>query len=132
VKLALNMVFPAAQQLLCLFHINRNVLEHAKKTWQMDNSINKEQKQAVIAKCAAVQATWNHAVCSHTPAEFTKQFKAMCVKYADQPTFVTYLRTKQEPQKELVVQVWTSLIQHFGNNANSALEGSHKVAKAFL
>jgi hypothetical protein len=30
------------------------------------------------------------------------------------------------------VQAWTSLIQHFGNNANSALEGGHKVTKAFL
>jgi hypothetical protein len=56
----------------------------------------------------------------------------MCAKYADQRAFVHYLRTKQEPQKELVVQAWTSLVQHFGNNANSALEGGHKVTKAFL
>jgi hypothetical protein len=132
VKLALNTVFPAAHQLLCVFHVNRHVLEHAKKTWQTDNSLNKDQKQAVIAKRAAVQATWNHVVRSHTRAEFTKRFEAMCIKYADQPISVTYLRTKQKPQKELVVQAWTSLIQHFGNNAHSALEGSHKVAKAFL
>jgi hypothetical protein len=31
VKLALNAVFPAAKQLLCLFHVHRNVLEHAKR-----------------------------------------------------------------------------------------------------
>jgi hypothetical protein len=132
VKLALTAVFPAAQQLLCLFHVNWNVHEQAKKTWQTDDSLTKEQKKAVIAERAAVQATWNYIVRSHTHSEFTKRFEAMCSKYADQPAFVYYLRTKQEPQKELVVQAWTSLVRHFGNNANSALEGGHKVAKGFL
>jgi hypothetical protein len=132
VKLALTAVFPAAQQLLCLFHVNRNVLEQAKKTWQTDDGLTKEQKKAAIAERAAVQATWNYVVRSHTHSEFTERFEAMCAKYTDQPAFVHYLRTKQEPQKELVVQAWTSLVQHFGNNANSALEGGHKVTKAFL
>jgi hypothetical protein len=132
VKLALNAVFPAAKQLLCLFYVNRNILEHAKKKWQTDDSLTKEQKQVVIAERAAVEATWNHVVRSHTTSEFTERFEAMCKKYADQPAFVRYLRTKQEPQKELVVQAWTSLVQHFGNNANLALEGGHKVIKAFL
>jgi hypothetical protein len=132
VKLALIAVFPAAKQLLCLFHVNRNVIEHAKKTWQMDNSLSKEQKQAVIVEQAAVQATWNYVVRSHTHSKFTERFEAMCTKCADQRAFEHYLRTKQEPQKELVVQAWTSLIQYFGNNANSALEGGHKVTKAFL
>jgi hypothetical protein len=100
--------------------------------WQTDNGLTKEQKKAVITERSAVQATWNHVVHSHTATEFTKQFEAMCLKYADQPAFVHYLRTKQEPQKELVVQAWTSLVQHFGNNANSALEGGHKLAKGFL
>jgi hypothetical protein len=54
----LSLYYPDTAQLLCLWHVNKNVEEKVNKTWRIntsneDNEENKEKRKAFMAE-------WNH------------------------------------------------------------------------
>jgi len=57
-KAALSLYYSDTAQLLCLWHVNKNVEEKVNKTWRIntsneDNEENKEKRKAFMAE-------WNH------------------------------------------------------------------------
>jgi hypothetical protein len=129
VRLALEDTFPDTPQLLWLWHVNKNVLEHIQATFFPHIDMDDEQKKDVQADRELAMARWQSVTRSITPEECTRRFEAMCSDYSHTPNFVKYLRDKQETQKELTVRAWTSLIRHFGHSVSSRLEGGHHTVK---
>jgi hypothetical protein len=69
---------------------------------------------------------------SKTEAEFEQNWARLRADYTDQPSLLSYLETKQYPQRQECVQAWTSRVRHFGITVTSRLESYHGLMKTFL
>lgn len=68
--------FPLASHLLCLWHINRNVMANCKKLFEDEEEFYRE---------------WHQVVYSHTKQEFTERYNAIKQKYEDHLGFPAYI-----------------------------------------
>jgi hypothetical protein len=57
-KLAAISLFPGVPQLLCVWHINKNVQTKAQQTWRDANGTTKEEKQVISAQRAQFMKRW--------------------------------------------------------------------------
>ncbi len=57
-KLAVRMLLPGVPQLLCVWHINKNVQTRAQQTWRDADGKTKEEKQAIIAHRTEFMKRW--------------------------------------------------------------------------
>jgi MULE transposase domain len=58
-KSAVRELLPAVPQLLCVWHINKNVLTKAQHVWRDADGETEEEKQAIKEKRAQFMAAWN-------------------------------------------------------------------------
>jgi hypothetical protein len=97
-------VFCDTPQLLCLFHVNRNVQTKVQETWRKwDDQTKGEQVQAQEMRDLAMSQWWK-VIRSDTKAEFESRFNQLCNLYADKPNFVKYLRETQYPNCKLIIK----------------------------
>jgi hypothetical protein len=57
-KLAATRLFPGVPQLLCVWHINKNVQTKAQQTWRDADGTTKDEKQAISAQRAQFMKRW--------------------------------------------------------------------------
>jgi hypothetical protein len=57
-KLAATRLFPGVPQLLCVWHINKNVQTKAQQTWRDSDGTTQEEKQAISAQRAQFMKRW--------------------------------------------------------------------------
>jgi transposase-like protein len=57
-KTVLKRAFPETPQLLCLWHINKNVLTHAQKAWVREGWLSEDQKEEVEGDRRNFMAVW--------------------------------------------------------------------------
>jgi hypothetical protein len=62
-KSAARTLLPGVPQLLCVWHINKNVQTKAQQTWRVANGITKEEKQTIAEIHAQFMKRWTQ-VCS--------------------------------------------------------------------
>ncbi|KID83172.1 hypothetical protein MGU_09535 [Metarhizium guizhouense ARSEF 977] len=138
---AIDVVFPAAQSLLCLWHANRAVLAHCLPIFTLQ-----EQLAAGIAadasrlagrksaKWAEFYNFWHSIMQSPTEAEFNKLVAAFDEKYlplhAEEVAYIK--KTWLQPYKEKLVKAWVDQHMHFGNAVTSRVEGIHALLKSYL
>lgn len=117
---AIECTTPHVCHLLCLWHIEKNVLAKTKK----------------------------HFTCGQRHKEFLNQWTGMCrttsstqsdeckdthfAKFADVPTVIRYLSDTWLTHKEKFVMVWTGKCLHRGNTSTFAVEGMHATLKRYL
>ena len=117
---AIPKIFPAAKHLLCLWHINKNVVSNCKKAFDSDGWLE-------------FNSTWQGVLYANTEEVFEEKWAAMEIKYHDNWLAMDYLRDEIiNPHKEKVVRCYTNQVMHFGNTATSRAESQHKRLKGFL
>ncbi|KAK3185165.1 hypothetical protein Dsin_032451 [Dipteronia sinensis] len=101
---AIHKVFPRAINLLCRWHISRNVLANCKKLFE-----TKERLEAFIC-------SWNVLVLSATEQEYLQHVSALENDFSRYPQVLDYVRqTWLVKYKEKFVAAWTDFTMHFGN-----------------
>ena len=69
-KSAVSQLLPRIPQLLCVWHINKNVQTKAQREWRDANGKSKEEKEAIANQRSKFIGRWNQIVYSKTEAEF--------------------------------------------------------------
>ena len=114
---AIGNVFPDARNLLCIWHINKNVLAKCKPLFSDG------------ARFDAFMASWNAVVYSETAAEYEEQWRTLREDFASCQRAIRYLEEQWCPYKERFVHAWTNEHFHMGTTVTSRIEGSHAVLK---
>jgi len=105
---AINIVFPKARNLLCRFHINKNV--KAKCKMLVDS----------VEAWEVVMDSWRTIIdCTDIAKfdEFVKSFETICSPW---PLLVEYVKNIWIiPHKEKFVKCWTNSLMHLGNTTSN-------------
>ncbi|XP_050368851.1 protein FAR1-RELATED SEQUENCE 5-like [Argentina anserina] len=117
---AINIVFPRTTNILCVWHIERNIAINCKR------HIEEE------ADWVALWSTWTSLINSHDGSSFNEAWINFEVEYKQKGAILDYIRGTWLPLKEKLVIACTGKISHFGNRATSRGEGAHSILKKYL
>ncbi|XP_073222075.1 uncharacterized protein [Cicer arietinum] len=118
---AVENVFPKAVNLLCLFHIYKNVKAKCKMT------VFPKKKQVQIMEA------WEALIYSYDEAQYYMKlaiFEGICSSCS---IFYDYVHEQWLiPHKERFVEAWTNRVMHFGNTTTQRVESAHWSLKRIL
>nr|XP_043621863.1 protein FAR1-RELATED SEQUENCE 5-like [Erigeron canadensis] len=108
---AIKHAFSTVTNLLCVWHIEQDVMANCKKYFVQD-----EEFDMFIS-------SWNNVVCSTTESSFEKNWGEFELLYKDDA--FEYIRNIWLPWKEKFVSAWTEKHLHFGNRSSSRAKDAH-------
>ncbi|XP_073219851.1 uncharacterized protein [Cicer arietinum] len=118
---AVEYVFPKAMNLLCLFHICKNVKAKCKM------NVFPKNKQVQIMEA------WEALIYSYGEAQYYMKlsiFEGICSTCS---IFYDYVHEQWLiPHKEKFVETWTNRVMHFGNITTQRVESAHWSLKRIL
>ena len=117
---ALPNIFPTARHLICLWHINKNVLTNCKAWFDGDD----EWKE--------FYATWQKVIYANTETASNQAWEAMRLKHEDDFLPMNYLDDLLRSNREKILRCFTNHVLHFGNTATSRSESGHAQVKREL
>ncbi|CAG8694673.1 13890_t:CDS:2 [Cetraspora pellucida] len=117
---ALNITFLSSANLLCLWHINKNIMKNCKSRFETVN-----EWQAFLSEC-------NNVVYSQTEDEFNIKWENFLNTYTNKPHIINYLKEIWMPWKEKFVKAWTNKFFHLGATITSRVESTHATIKTYL
>ncbi|KAH1250309.1 Protein FAR1-RELATED SEQUENCE 2 [Glycine max] len=118
---AVKDVFPECTNLLCIFHINKNVKAKCKSLIAQKNAWD------YVMDC------WGSLTDCPSEQQFDECLKKFEVACAPWPIFVDYVKeTWIIPHKEKFVFAWTNKVMHLGNTTTSRVESAHSSLKRLL
>jgi hypothetical protein len=79
VKAAAEHTWPSIPQLLCVWHVNQNVLTHAQKVWAVRGSL--EEKLANGKLREAFMKKWRNVIYAKTPEKFDENWDTLMTEY---------------------------------------------------
>jgi MULE transposase domain len=115
---AIGIVFPNTKNLLCIWHINKNILANCKKRFSTDEAWFRFTRQ------------WNLCCFSETEKVFKENWEEL-LQLGD-PTTIQYIEDTWMVHKERFVKYYCDECQHMGSTATSRAEGNHSVLKKFI
>ena len=118
---AIPRTFPRAKHLLCLWHLNKNVLTNCRPWYGDDEDEWKE-----------FYNTWNTVLYSKTEQKFDDAWNAMRLRYQADFVPIDYLDDLIRLHKTKIITCFTSKVLHFGNTSTSRTESSHAKLKLEL
>lgn len=109
--------FPLSKALLCLWHVNKAVLQYCRPAFALGGSQAVDQEKA----WDEFYAFWHSIIASPTETIFEERLVQFERKYAEKyPEAVGYIKTYWlEPYRERIVKAWVDNHLHFGNIATS-------------
>lgn len=111
---AVQRVFPSTTNLLCRWHISKDVLGNCKKFF--------ERKE----KWEAFMSAWSVLVYSSNKDEYQRNLNSLGIDYQTYPRALEYVSDVWlSRHKERFVAVWTDKIMHFGNVATNRYDLNH-------
>jgi hypothetical protein len=142
-------IFPTADILICLWHVNQNILSKARPSLRKDlldcleEALDPKDKKAMDAFHKEVQncwrlmlAEWWKVLRAATPAELTKEWKNFKAKYSDNifTPLVNYIKKEwlNKATKRQILFCYTNSSLHFDMRTTSRGEGSHARLKKDL
>ncbi|CAG8702825.1 5351_t:CDS:2, partial [Ambispora leptoticha] len=105
---ALRTTFSNSTHLLCLWHINKNIMKNCKPQF-VKGTGNKESNE-----WQAFLSEWNKVVQSLTNEEFNTKWSEFHNNYTNKPN------------------AWTNKFLHLGTTVTSRVEGAHSTIKTYL
>src|SRR5436190_7311839 len=88
-KNALTAIFPTVPQLLCLWHVNKNVLTKVQRAWVTNPAFSDETNKHRKQKREEFMADWEAICYSRMDQEFEERYAAFREKYFHQSTLLT-------------------------------------------
>lgn len=117
---SLNIVFPSSTHVLCIWHINKNILAKCKKYF----STEEDWEQFTIG--------WSVVVFSKSENDFIVNWEKFKLQFFHQKKAIDYVEDTWIIWKEKFVSAWIDKVFHLGNTATSRVEGSHSVLKQYI
>ncbi|XP_057424437.1 protein FAR1-RELATED SEQUENCE 5-like [Lotus japonicus] len=117
---AVKQCLPNCTNLLCRFHINKNVEAKCKVLIGTDDF------------ALSVMENWKCLIYAETVEQFDEEWKEMCVMCKDFPDFISYISTTWLKHKEKFVSAWTNSVLHFGTTTSNRAESAHSTLKRML
>lgn len=115
-------------RLLCCWHVNQNILGHAKKHFRVGLN-NKDED--VKKQYDAFMNDWKLVLRSPTISDFDSNWASFQKHHP--VSLVKYVRdTWIEPHKARIIWAWVNIVPHFGHHASSRVEGSHHAVKEYI
>lgn len=104
---AIKVVFPEAMNLLCRYHINKNVHAHIKKLAKGD-------------RVESLMTLWHHVVDATFDFEFNEALHDLEQSSTDIPQLMAYVNKQWlYPHKERFCGPWTDKVRHYGNTTTN-------------
>ncbi|KAG5547941.1 hypothetical protein RHGRI_013579 [Rhododendron griersonianum] len=117
---AIRVVFPSTVNLLCVWHIEKNILANYKSYFETQDN------------WTTFLTTWNQVISSQDEQAFNEAWKLFELLYREKEKVLCYIRKTWLPYKEWFVHAWTENCSHFGNRVSSRAEGAHAKLKQYL
>ncbi|KAH1202820.1 Protein FAR1-RELATED SEQUENCE 5 [Glycine max] len=118
---AVKIVFPESTNLLCRFHIDKNVKAKCKSLIGEKNAWD------------YVMDSWGTLVDCPSEHEFHESHQKFQVACSPWPMFIDYVNdTWIIPHKEKFITTWTNKVMHLGNTTTNRVESAHWALKRVL
>ena len=129
---AVSTYFPSSATLLCLWHVNKAVLQHCQPAFGIKR--NQQAESPELKAWEEFYACWHSLVASPDEEIFNTRLGDFERKYATRYLQeVGYIKTYWlQPYKERIIKAWVDRHFHFGNIATSRVEGIHWLIKLYL
>ncbi|KAL5146828.1 Protein FAR1-RELATED SEQUENCE 5 [Glycine soja] len=112
-----KVVFPECKNLLCRFHIDKNVKEKCKSLNAWDY----------------VMDSWGNLVDCPSEQEFPEHLQRFQVACSSWPMFIDYVcETWIVPHKEKFILAWMNKVMHLGNTTTNRVKSAHWSLKRIL
>ena len=117
---SISTVFPTCQNLLCRWHINKNIVANCKTGFSNEDWGN-------------FMDEWNFLVSSPSVEAFGEALSLFKDKFATSHfSSWNYIKTTWLPHKERFVECFINELPHFGSMSTSRVEGNHHIIKSYL
>lgn len=117
---AIKTVFPSAINLLCVWHIEKNILANCKKYFRSTEEFD------------MFLLSWNDVVYSKMKDIYINNWSEFELLYSEKKDAIEYIKKVWLPCKEKFASAWTKKYLHFGNRTSSRAEGAHAKLKLYL
>ena len=119
---AIATVFASSANLLCVWHVNTNVLKNCKPAFDTEE------------KWKEFEAAWQQVVNADFGDDFNTAWRILRQPYGkDYEAEVIYLKdTWLRRHRHRFCKAWTNLVTHFNTTTTSRVEGGHRVLKSVL
>ena len=102
---AIETCFPTARHILCIWHINQNVVKYC------SHILGSEMRRFL--------ASWHSLIMSSTPESYQQKWHILVGEFKSYPRATTYLwETWLRPYKERFVDAWLNTCMHLGSNSS--------------
>jgi len=125
---ALRAVMPDTAHMLCIWHINKNVLSHHK-------TLTSQFLALGVSEAAAFNFMTDYAALVRATTEQVYEEKLAEMRARGGQVYqatLRYVEAEWLPHREKFVRAWTSRNRHFNNAASSRAEGMNNVVKGAL
>ncbi|XP_077214390.1 protein FAR1-RELATED SEQUENCE 5-like [Tasmannia lanceolata] len=117
---AIKIVFPGAMNLLCVWHIEKNILSKCKCHFQDEDDWHR------------FFSTWSTLIESPTEMAYHKAWQDFNDEFEEKGIALNYIFNTWLSFKERFIKAWTEKYLHFGNRVTSRAEGAHSNLKIYL
>jgi hypothetical protein len=117
---AIDVEFPEAKNLLCLWHINNALTKHCKALFATGDGFND------------FLHSWMTVCNSETMQVFDANWAEMQSTFGNDHTAIIYLQNTWIVHKEKFVSAWVDTYLHLGSKNTSRVEGANNVIKLYL
>jgi len=117
---SIKVVFPDCGNLLCRWHINKNILTNCKKYFQTDE------------EWITFMKLWNAVVSSLHENEFEENVQLLQSQCTNEPVVFRYVNDNWLPHKHMFVSCFVNNYPHFGSTSTSRVEGNHHTVKTYI
>lgn len=118
---AIKAIFPLSKIIICLWHINMNILSNTKKDFKIEEEFNEFINH------------WNNVVSSKTEELFTENIGNFRNTYAiSHPNSINYIEKVWLCWKTEYVSCYVDKYRHYGSNTSSRVESFHSSLKGYL
>jgi hypothetical protein len=115
---SLTQIFPNAYQMLCIWHIEKNLVTKGTKYIK-----NKTSEHAMIKK-------WNDLIHLSSPSAFSASFSRFSSHFGTD--FQKYMDSQRLLVAKKYSNAWKKSITHFDNQTTSRIESGHAFIKSHL